>query len=69
MAEDRTEDRTEPATPRRRQEARERGHVARSSDLSAAAVLLAGVLVLTFAGDAFFGSMSDGFRSENRNPQ
>ncbi|HVR85868.1 MAG TPA: EscU/YscU/HrcU family type III secretion system export apparatus switch protein, partial [Planctomycetota bacterium] len=50
MAEEREEDRTEPATPRRREEARERGQVARSSDLASAVVLLAAVLALRFAG-------------------
>jgi flagellar biosynthetic protein FlhB len=50
VAEEREEDRTEPATPRRRQEARERGQVARSADLSSAAVLLAAVLALRFGG-------------------
>src|SRR5688572_22776112 len=38
-------DKTEAPTPRRRQEAREQGNVARSADLSAA-VLLLGMLVL-----------------------
>lgn len=37
--------RTEPATPRRRQEARRRGQVARSADLSQGAALLAAVAV------------------------
>jgi flagellar biosynthetic protein FlhB len=50
VAEEQEEDRTEPATPRRREEARERGQVARSADLSSAAVLLAAVLALRFAG-------------------
>lgn len=50
MAEEQEEDRTEPATPRRREEARERGQVARSADLSSAAVLLAAVLGLHLAG-------------------
>jgi flagellar biosynthetic protein FlhB len=50
MAEERSDERTEPATPRRREEARERGHVARSSDLSSAVVLLAAVLALEFTG-------------------
>lgn len=50
MAEERIGEPTEPATPRRRQEARDRGHVARSLDLSAAAVLLAAVLSLEFLG-------------------
>jgi len=50
VAEENEEDRTEPATPRRREEARERGQVARSADLSSAVVLLAAVLALRFAG-------------------
>jgi flagellar biosynthetic protein FlhB len=50
VAEEREDDRTEPATPRRREEARERGQVARSADLSSAVVLLAAVLGLRFAG-------------------
>jgi len=50
VAEERYDDRTEPATPRRREEARERGHVARSADLSSAVILLAAVLGLQFFG-------------------
>ncbi len=53
MPEERFEERTEPATPRRRQEARERGHVARSADLSSAVILLAAVLTLEFFGRSF----------------
>lgn len=45
-----TDERTEPATPRRRAEAREQGQVARSQDLGAAVVLLAGLLVLNYSG-------------------
>ena len=50
MPEERLDERTEPATPRRRREARERGHVARSADLASAVVLLAAVLALEFTG-------------------
>lgn len=57
MAEERDGDRTEPATPRRREEARERGQVARSADLSSAAVLLAAVLGLRFAGRPLLESL------------
>ena len=39
-------ERTEPATPRRREQARQRGQVARSADLSLALVVLAAALVL-----------------------
>lgn len=50
MPEERFEERTEPATQRRRDEARERGHVARSMDLNAAIVLLSALLALNFFG-------------------
>ncbi len=58
MPEERYETATEPATPRRRQEARERGHVARSADLSAAIVLLAAMLALSFFGGALYADLS-----------
>ena len=45
-----TGDRTEPATPRKRQEAREQGQVARSQDLNTALVLLGAGLLLHFLG-------------------
>ena len=63
MADERDQERTEPATPRRRREARERGHVARSADLAAAAVLLAAVAALHFLGgrlvEGIFGASSN----------
>jgi len=46
VAEDR-ENKTEPATPKRRQEARESGQVARSADLTTAALLIVGLLALS----------------------
>lgn len=58
MPEERLEERTEPATPRRRREARERGHVARSADLSAAGVLLAAVLVLEVRGRSYMEGLA-----------
>jgi flagellar biosynthetic protein FlhB len=39
-------ERTEPATPRKREEAREKGQVAKSGDLNSAVILLGGALVL-----------------------
>jgi flagellar biosynthetic protein FlhB len=45
-----TGERTEPATPRRRTEARARGQVARSPDLAAATGLLAGFILLEIFG-------------------
>jgi flagellar biosynthesis protein FlhB len=49
MAEDQG-DKTEAPTPRRRQEAREQGQVARSPDLAAATLLLAALLILNSYG-------------------
>lgn len=45
-----TEERTEPATPKKRHDARAKGNVARSLDLNSAAVLVFGLLILSFAG-------------------
>lgn len=43
-------DKTHEATPHRRQKAREEGHVARSQDLSSAALLVGGIVVLLYWG-------------------
>lgn len=50
MAHEDSSDRTESATPRRRQEARDEGRVARSADLNAAVGLLAGLALLYALG-------------------
>lgn len=56
MAADDAGERTEAPTPRRLQEAREEGQVARSADLTAAIVLLAGLTLLDIYGqDLFLG--------------
>jgi flagellar biosynthetic protein FlhB len=57
MADERDEERTEPASPRRREEARERGQVVRSADLSSALVLMAAVLALQFLGRPMIGGI------------
>lgn len=49
---------TEKATPKRREEARGRGQVAKSPDLAGAAVFLAGVFVLHALTPAALGSLS-----------
>lgn len=49
MAED-NGDKTEAPTPRRRKEARDNGQVAKSQDLTAASLMLASVLLLTWYG-------------------
>ena len=48
--EPRPEERTEPASPRRRQQFRERGEVARSRELASVAILFAAVGALYFSG-------------------
>lgn len=50
--------RSETATPRRRQEAREKGQIAKSPDLVAALVMLAGFGILSWRGEAFFANLS-----------
>jgi flagellar biosynthetic protein FlhB len=52
-----SEDRTQAPSNRRRDEARRRGHVARSPDLSAAAGLLAAVVALGTWGDDLAGNL------------
>ena len=51
------QEKTETATPRRRQEAREEGNVARSTDLTAAAMLVAAVVLLYVFGRTMFDGM------------
>lgn len=51
------DDKTEPATPRRRSEARSKGQVARSQDLTAAVLLLSGFLALSLLGPGIWNSL------------
>ncbi|MFC1783658.1 EscU/YscU/HrcU family type III secretion system export apparatus switch protein, partial [Planctomycetota bacterium] len=61
-----TGDKTEAPTPRRLQEAREKGQVARSMDLSAAIGLLAGMLLLNWYGSTILqGFMAMTWQSLN----
>lgn len=50
---------SEPATPRRKQEARKRGQVARSPELTGALLLLAVLLFFRFAGGELIGAVED----------
>lgn len=50
MAEESFQEKTEQATPRRREEARRKGQVARSTELSSVAILAAGLLILLGLG-------------------
>jgi flagellar biosynthetic protein FlhB len=54
------DDRTEPATPKKKEEARSRGQVAKSSDLSGALVVLAGLFTVAATGSSMVQRMSDG---------
>jgi len=54
MPEDSLQEKTEQATPKKRQKAREEGQVAKSIEISSVVVLLAGMVLLRFTGP-FFG--------------
>ena len=57
MPQDDAGDRTEQPTARRREEAREEGQIARSADLTAAVVLLAGLLLIQAFGPRMLDTM------------
>ncbi|RMF72347.1 MAG: flagellar biosynthesis protein FlhB [Planctomycetota bacterium] len=57
MAADDAGERTEQPTPRRRQESREQGQVPRSTDLTAAIVLLTGLVLLNVFGPGMYVRM------------
>ena len=54
---DTAQDKSEPATPRRREETRKRGQVAKSTDLTAAVVLLGALTVLYVMRESLVGRM------------
>ena len=58
MAEATGQERTEDPTPRRLRQAREEGNVARSTDLTAALMLLASIMLLYMLGGRLFGAMT-----------
>lgn len=51
-------EKTEPPTPRRREDARQQGNVARSTDLSAAITLLSGMVLLYLMGLRLLGGLT-----------
>ena len=63
MAED-FASRTEAATPRRREQAREQGQVAFSSELVTGVIVLAGMVVLSLGGGRLGGGLLAETRSE-----
>ncbi|MCD6266354.1 MAG: flagellar biosynthesis protein FlhB [Deltaproteobacteria bacterium] len=54
MAEESFEDKTEKATPKKREEARKKGEVAKSRELPSVAVLLASLITLTIFGSFMY---------------
>jgi len=56
-------DKTERATPKRREEARKRGQVAKSMDLNGAVVLLASLLAISLLAPHTVGAAEDALRS------
>jgi flagellar biosynthetic protein FlhB len=56
-------DKTEKATPKRRNESRKQGNVAKSNDLNSAVVLAAGLVGLMFMGPKVVAGVSDAMRS------
>jgi flagellar biosynthesis protein FlhB len=52
-------DKTEPATPRRRMEAREQGNIARSHDLTSSVLLIGGLLLMKWFGFALILALRD----------
>ena len=62
MADDSSQEKTETATPHRREEARKKGQVARSAELNSFAVLFFGTIFLLFAGPALARDLADFMR-------
>jgi flagellar biosynthesis protein FlhB len=56
-------ERTEKATPRKREDARKKGQVARSADLSGAVVLLAGLFAVGVTGSSIAQRMGEAMRA------
>ncbi|MBB4660982.1 flagellar biosynthesis protein FlhB [Conexibacter arvalis] len=56
------DDKTERATPRRREDARRRGQVARSMDVNGAVVLITGLFALSLLGPRVVGGMETAMR-------
>lgn len=59
MAEESFQEKTEQATPKRREEARRKGQVARSAELSSVVILAAGLLALSYMGSTLYRRMAE----------
>lgn len=58
MAEESFADRTEQATPRRKEEARKKGHVAKSREIPSMAILFSGISIIFFFGTYIYKHIS-----------
>ncbi len=67
MPDENFEERTEQATPRRRQEAREKGQVAKSRELASVSVLLSGLFTLYWGSTFFYHNLVVSIRYYFRN--
>src|SRR4051812_18684378 len=56
------QDKTEKATPKKKEESRKKGQVAKSADLNGAVVLLAGLLALSAFGPGIYHKLHDSMR-------
>ena len=63
MAEESYQEKTEQATPRRIEESRKKGEVARSTELNSAVILFAGLLSLMFFSDWIYQIVSETFKT------
>lgn len=59
MPEGKDQEKTEPATPKRREDSRKKGQVAQSREIPSALVLLSSLGVLFFSGSSIICSLSD----------
>jgi len=59
MADDNYGDKTEPATPKKREEARDEGQVAKSQDLTSATLLLVALIALWLMARTFVSTMAN----------
>jgi flagellar biosynthetic protein FlhB len=58
MAEESFQERSEQATPKRREEARKKGQVAHSTELNSVVIILAGLVAIHFVGEGLFRQLS-----------
>lgn len=62
MAEESFQEKTEDATPRRLQESRKEGNVAKSAEFNSVFILLFGLMTLSFLGSHIFQQLISGFK-------